>query len=345
LTSSVALGVALGLPHRKVIAFDGDGALLMNLCGLPTIARKKPRNMVHVVFDNGVYESSGANMTATATGVDLVAVAKAVGIAKAFWARSLEEFKELFRIAMNGSEHTFIGAKIEPGRGDATPLPLRDVENKYRFIRHVEKTEGKVILDPWIPVSMRKSGGVSDDSSAANVTQERILSGASDSKNRAKAILAGLKQAGINFVAHFGDINLVNLIAAVEEDEEIVDVPLCREEEGIGICEGAYLAGKKPALIMQNEGLFNSCNAIVTTAIQMEIPILMLIYYAGDIGDQGFPRTGSATIPILEALGVRYYLLRKAEETNWTLTNAQILCENSERPLAVLLTKDVLGKR
>src|SRR5258708_31922452 len=45
LTSSVALGMALGLPHRRVIALDGDGSLLMNLCGLPTIMRKNPKNL------------------------------------------------------------------------------------------------------------------------------------------------------------------------------------------------------------------------------------------------------------------------------------------------------------
>ena len=79
LTSSMALGMALGLPHRQVIALDGDGSLLMNLCGLPTIMRKKPKNLIHVVFDNGVYESSGGTKTATAEGVDFVGVAKGVG--------------------------------------------------------------------------------------------------------------------------------------------------------------------------------------------------------------------------------------------------------------------------
>ena len=95
LASSISLGMALGLPKRRVIALDGDGALLMNLCGLPTIMRKKPKNLIHIVFDNGIYESSGGTKTATTEGVDFVSVAKGVGIKNSFGATSTGEFKKL----------------------------------------------------------------------------------------------------------------------------------------------------------------------------------------------------------------------------------------------------------
>src|SRR5207244_11049134 len=71
LCSSIALGMALGLPRRKVIALDGDGSLLMNLCSLPTIARMDPKNLMHVVFDNQVYEASGSGGTGTVRGAAL----------------------------------------------------------------------------------------------------------------------------------------------------------------------------------------------------------------------------------------------------------------------------------
>ncbi len=156
LVSSIALGMALGLPHRKIVALDGDGAVLMNLCGLPTIARKKPQNLIHVVFDNGIYESSGGTRTATAEGVDLVTVAKGAGIKNAFGAHSVEEFRTLFSAAMAGSELTFICARVEPGRGEVPPWPWADVENKFRFLRFVEKTEGIAILEAPIPGSWRR---------------------------------------------------------------------------------------------------------------------------------------------------------------------------------------------
>ena len=158
----------------------------------------------------------------------------------------------------------------------------------------------------------------------------------------AAAILAGLKKAGIDFVASLPDEKMVELIRAVDRDTDLKHVPLCREEEGIGICAGAYLGGKKTAIIMQNAGFLNSCNALTTTSLQFQIPLLMLIYYAGDIGDRGFTTLGSVTEPVLHAMGFRTYVLRHRDEIDTTLRGAQILADDSKRPVAVLLTKSVL---
>jgi sulfopyruvate decarboxylase subunit alpha len=159
----------------------------------------------------------------------------------------------------------------------------------------------------------------------------------------AAVIVAGLKSAGIKLVATLPDEKMVEVIRAVERDGELKHVPLCREEEGIGICAGAYLAGVKTALIMQNAGFLNSCNALATTSLQFQIPTLLLIYYAGDIGDRGFTTLGSVTEPVLQAMGIRSYILRETDEVGETLRGAQILAEDSKKPVAVLLTKKVLG--
>jgi thiamine pyrophosphate-dependent acetolactate synthase large subunit-like protein len=156
LTSSIGLGMALGLPQRKVICLDGDGSLLMNLCSLPTIACKNPPNLVHIVFDNQVYEASGSSSTATASGTDLVGMALAAGIRKALWARTIEEFTEAAVAAMKGHELTFIAAKIDTTRVEVPPYPVDEVENKYRFIRHVEKTANITILKKNLPASYLK---------------------------------------------------------------------------------------------------------------------------------------------------------------------------------------------
>jgi sulfopyruvate decarboxylase subunit alpha len=159
----------------------------------------------------------------------------------------------------------------------------------------------------------------------------------------AAAIVAGLKNAGVDFVATLPDEKMLELIRAIEKDTDLKHVPLCREEEGIGICAGAYLAGNKTAIIMQNAGFLNSCNALTTTSLQFQIPLLMLIYYAGDIGDRGFTTLGSVTEPVLQALGFRSYVLRKREEIDEILSGAQLLADDSKKPVAVLLTKSVLG--
>src|ERR1041384_4240454 len=80
LASSMGLGIALSKPDRQVVVLDGDGSVLMNLGGLTTLARYRPRNLVHVVFDNESLLSVGGFPTATATGSDLEGVARAAGI-------------------------------------------------------------------------------------------------------------------------------------------------------------------------------------------------------------------------------------------------------------------------
>jgi sulfopyruvate decarboxylase subunit alpha len=161
----------------------------------------------------------------------------------------------------------------------------------------------------------------------------------------AQAIVRGLKAAGINLVATLPDVNLAEVLGQVELDQELIHVPLCREEEGIGICAGAYLVGNKCAAIMQNGGFFNSNNAIVSTLLQYQIPLLLLIYYAGDIGDRTFSTSGAMTEPVLQALGMRYYILRDTSDAAELIQRAQILAEDSKKPVALLLTKEALGRR
>ena len=161
----------------------------------------------------------------------------------------------------------------------------------------------------------------------------------------AKILVNGLKEAGIGLIVTLPDINLSELLREVEESQDVIHVPLCREEEGIGICAGGYLVGKKCAAIMQNGGFFNSNNAIVSTLLQYQIPLLLLIYYAGDIGDRTFATTGSMTEPVLQALGIRYYVMRDISDAPELIKRAQVLAEDAKKPVALLLTKELLGRR
>jgi sulfopyruvate decarboxylase subunit alpha len=163
--------------------------------------------------------------------------------------------------------------------------------------------------------------------------------------NGPQLIVEGMKEAGVNFVTSLPDANLQKLLALVDADPDLTHVTLAREEEGIGICAGVYMGGLMPAVIMQNGGFLNSCNALTTTALNFNIPILLLIYYAGDLGDEGFSMLGSVTEPVLRGLGIRYQVLRRLEEIKAVLRGATTLAIDSRRPVAVLLTKDVLGMR
>jgi len=148
LVSSIAAGLAIALPHRKVIAIDGDGAFLMNLCGLPTIAQQSPGNLIHLLFDNEIYEASGGTATASRN-TDAVIIARGTGYKHALWVNSIEEFRQQFQRAWERNELTLIAAKVDPGQPkDLPPLKLDEIENKYRFMRYLEATENKGILNP-----------------------------------------------------------------------------------------------------------------------------------------------------------------------------------------------------
>ena len=158
----------------------------------------------------------------------------------------------------------------------------------------------------------------------------------------ARQILAGLKEAGINLVASVPDINMLQVINLLYEDKQIAHVPVGREEEGIGVCTGAYLAGKQTAMLMQNGGLLNSCNGLTTTALQFGIPILLLIYYAGDMGDNAFHMVGLATEPVLQGLGIKYTVMRDPAKVKQDIAGAVIAAQSSKRPVALLVTRTVL---
>ena len=147
LTSSMALGLALALPHRKVVAFDGDGSLLLNLGSLATIANQHPKNLVHIVFDNECYESSRGAPTATAGQADLAAIARGCGVCqRALLRKTLAEFEEGFMRAFKSNDLYFIHAKVEEGAGDVPAAALDSQENKYLFVRYIEKSENLKIL-------------------------------------------------------------------------------------------------------------------------------------------------------------------------------------------------------
>jgi sulfopyruvate decarboxylase subunit beta len=139
LGSSTGLGLALCLPQQKVVVFDGDGSILMNLGGYTTLARYRPRNLVHVVFDNESLLSVGGFPTATSTGSDLEGVARASGIARTKTVTTMEEFTHAFDDAMRASDLTSIVAKVEAvgPKGYVTELSL--LENRFQFKRYIEK--------------------------------------------------------------------------------------------------------------------------------------------------------------------------------------------------------------
>lgn len=146
--TGVGMGLALALPHRRVIVLESDGSVLLSLFNLPTLGNLSLSNLTVFVFDNEVY--SGSTMsepTATSGKTDLAAIARASGIDAAVTVNDLDGFKEHGVPGVNGEGLRYVVCKVEESLiHRQIPRPNTDLaENKYRFVRYLERTEGKTI--------------------------------------------------------------------------------------------------------------------------------------------------------------------------------------------------------
>src|SRR5947199_6558374 len=139
LASSLGLGIALSRPEHTVVVLDGDGSILMNLGGLTTLGRYRPRNLVHVVFDNESLLSVGGFPTATSTGSDIAGIAAAAGVPRTETVVTLDEFREAFTRAVAAKDLTTIVAKVEAVGPAAFVTDLSLLENRYQFQRYLKE--------------------------------------------------------------------------------------------------------------------------------------------------------------------------------------------------------------
>jgi sulfopyruvate decarboxylase subunit beta len=138
LASSMGLGIALSLPEHQVIVLDGDGSLLMNLGTLSTLARYKPGNLLHIVFDNESLLSVGGFPTATSTGTDLAGIARASGVPRVMEADTIEIFKNRVSEALKSNTLTTIVSKVEAVSPKSFHMDLPLLENRFQFWRCLE---------------------------------------------------------------------------------------------------------------------------------------------------------------------------------------------------------------
>jgi thiamine pyrophosphate-dependent acetolactate synthase large subunit-like protein len=129
LTVPIGLGVAIAQPKRHVVALEGDGSILMQLGCLATVAMRAPKNLTIVVWDNGIYQITGSQPTASASTADLVAIARGAGLSQSAWAADEEDFDRLVATALKDGGPSLIAVRIDaqPGVGatDRDPVAIR----------------------------------------------------------------------------------------------------------------------------------------------------------------------------------------------------------------------------
>jgi sulfopyruvate decarboxylase subunit beta len=136
-------GIVLSMPAHKVIVLDGDGSLLMNLGTLSTLARYRPGNLLHIVFDNESLLSVGGFPTATATCTDLAGIARASGVPQVMEANTPENLRDAVTGALTSNTLTTIVSKVEAIGPKSFYMDLPLLENRFQFKRALEAMKGK----------------------------------------------------------------------------------------------------------------------------------------------------------------------------------------------------------
>lgn len=138
LASSVGLGLALSRPEERVVVLDGDGSVLMNLGTFTTLARYRPKNLIHIVFDNGSLLSTGGFESQTTSGItDLAAIARGAGIREVALVDDPVAFGEAFMMALERDDLSVIVAKVAAVGPEKYGMDLALKENAFRFRRHI----------------------------------------------------------------------------------------------------------------------------------------------------------------------------------------------------------------
>ena len=134
LASSIGLGIALKDTGRKVFVFDGDGNILMNLGSLTTIGSLKPKNLIHVIFDNSVHESTGSQPTNT-NFVSIEKIAKTCNYNHTFTTKTKNDFEKILRKIKKLNGPIMIVVKIQKSNNKKSPrINYEPLEIKERFM-------------------------------------------------------------------------------------------------------------------------------------------------------------------------------------------------------------------
>src|SRR5439155_4253805 len=153
-----------------------------------------------------------------------------------------------------------------------------------------------------------------------------------------------LKQAGVDFISLLPDSDFSELQARVVADESFSYLAVSNEAIGVGVSAGAWLSGKKPALLVPTSGLLVAAWPLTSLCMAWDLPLLLLIPYRGDIGD-AFWLMGpykDTTEPLLKVLNTPYSVISKNEEISKAIVDAQGSTISWQRPVAVLLTGETI---
>lgn len=157
----------------------------------------------------------------------------------------------------------------------------------------------------------------------------------------AEAFVTSLKNSGINFVSYLPETRLSEILPLLRQDGTFKVVPTTSEAEAVSIAAGASLAGYQPAVYMEGTGVYVSAYSLLTVGERFGVPMLLLVSYVGSFDDKrnssAFSHYGKAH-RILEALGIEYHVVSRADELEEQMDNAVRVMNSLKLPVALLFT-------
>jgi len=151
-----------------------------------------------------------------------------------------------------------------------------------------------------------------------------------------------IKDSGIDFITSVPCLLLKDILKIIDDKEEIIYLPVTREEEGVGIAAGAYLGGKKPAVLMQNSGLGNSINAVTSLLQYYEIPVIFFISHRGEEEDpiSAHIPMGKITETLLDDISMRFWNISSNKDISNIKAAINYSNENN-KSVAILLKQSL----
>ena len=160
----------------------------------------------------------------------------------------------------------------------------------------------------------------------------------------AKKALDALIDSGIDFAACLPDSAFKELYEPLSEESKIDYVQVANEGDGVGICMGAWMGGKKPVLIMENTGFAVTTYPLMRGPIAFGVPMLLLIAHRGGFHDERWFSVpfGWGTEPLLDAMRVSYETITRTEDVGAAITGAIKSMNSMQYPVGVLLSGGIL---
>ena len=239
--------------------------------------------------------------------------------------RSVDELVAAVEAAYRGAGPSLIVAKVNKEQAFVGPTLMNSKENKYRFVRHIEQSESRIILRP----SSKEHG--------AAPKADPSLAAVSGKDDFAAILFDGLQENSVDFVVGLPCSGLSAAQAHCMNSQSMRYVAVAHEGTGLGLCAGAWLGGKRPAALMENFGLFASTYHLLRGHYSYGIPTLIVLEFRGDGGDQEFfAESGEMTEPLLAAARINYRMVRDIAELKPAIRDGLRWMDFAMRPYAVV---------